>query len=347
MSSVFSSAIDSGRVAFLIFAAATAVGRKSAGAAAMTSTSAARQCVANGVAICSGALDAQRRARRAAARPRAVRRRASRRRRAATPPPRSRRPSCRCCDSRETAPDRATSRVGPAVTSTRRPASAPRVSSMPPDVREDALGLRHASRARALLRRRQRPGLGIEHRVAERAQVRDVAPRSARCAHMRSFIAGTSSTGASAASRHAVSRSSARPAAARERKSAVAGATTISAAAARQLDVIERVPFGDELRVHRAPGERLERHGADELTGRLRQHHVHFGAGLREQPRQPRRLVTRDSPSDAEENAPALVGAHGCSIRGGVVEERATPTGGAARRDTRSRRPRALRARGS
>ena len=60
---------------------------------------------------------------------------------------------------------------------------------------------------------------------------------------MRSFIAGTSSTRASVASRIAASRSSARPCAARAQKSAVAGATTIASRGARELDVIERVPL--------------------------------------------------------------------------------------------------------
>src|ERR1019366_3751696 len=85
---------------------------------------------------------------------------------------------------------------------------------------------------------------------------------------------------------------------------------------ASERDVIERMSLGDELRVHRPSRERLEGHRADELTGGPRQHRIHFGPGRREEPGEPRRLVTRDSPSDAEENAPALVRAHGSSIRG-------------------------------
>jgi hypothetical protein len=53
---------------------------------------------------------------------------------------------------------------------------------------------------------------------------------------MRSFMAGQSTTGASVASRTAVSRSSAWPPAARARKLAVAGATTMaSASRARRM----------------------------------------------------------------------------------------------------------------
>lgn len=55
--------------------------------------------------------------------------------------------------------------------------------------------------------------------------------------------------------------------------------------AASQRDVIEGVPFGHEFGVHRAPRERLERDGADELPRRTREHYVNFRAALREQPR--------------------------------------------------------------
>ena len=130
------------------------------------------------------------------------------------------------------------------------------------------------------------------------------------CAHMRSFMAGTISTGDVVASRHADSRSSACPPAARARKSAVAGATTTRSAARGQRDVVERVPGRDERRVHGPPGQRLERDLADELTRRAREHDVDLGAGLREQPREPRRLVGRDAAGDPEENALTIEGTH-------------------------------------
>ena len=143
-----------------------------------------------------------------------------------------------------------------------------------------------------------------------------------------------------------MSRSSARPDAAREE---IGGRRRDDdqRGGASELDVIERVSLGDELRVHRPPGERLERDRADELTRRSRQHHVHFGAGLREQPRQPRRLVARDSPVTPRRTRRPSYGRTAARSAAAVVEVPATPTGGAARRGTRCCRRRVPRARAS
>ena len=79
---------------------------------------------------------------------------------------------------------------------------------------------------------------------------------------------------------------------------------------ARQLDVIERMPRSDQRRMHRPSGQRLERDVANELTGRPRQHDVDFGAGLREQPGEPRRLVRRDAAGNPEKDALTIEGTH-------------------------------------
>ena len=70
--------------------------------------------------------------------------------------------------------------------------------------------------------------------------------------------------------------------------------------------MIERVPRFNESCVDWSPRERLERYGADELERRSREHDIDYGAALREEPRQPRRLVAGYASRDTEEDAAGI-----------------------------------------
>jgi hypothetical protein len=77
--------------------------------------------------------------------------------------------------------------------------------------------------------------------------------------------------------------------------------------------VIERVTRLDERRVCGPAGQRLERDGTDELGRGLREDDVDGGAGLREEARQPGRLVAGDASRDSEEDPTTLQGPDGYS----------------------------------
>ena len=80
------------------------------------------------------------------------------------------------------------------------------------------------------------PSSGPTNKSAVRAQPRDIAPRR-RISHMRTFIAGANRTRLSVASKSVVARSSASPCAARARRFAVAGATTMRSAWRESCDM--------------------------------------------------------------------------------------------------------------
>ena len=81
--------------------------------------------------------------------------------------------------------------------------------------------------------------------------------------------------------------------------------------------MIERMPRGDELGVHRAPRQRLERHRANELLRRAREHHVDFGARLRQQARQECRLVAGNPSRNAQEDPARVERANGITPAAG------------------------------
>ena len=164
-------------------------------------------------------------------------------------------------------------------------------------MRDDRLRLRHAS-GTAPLARRERPLIGVEHHVAERARVLDVAQYLRVRPH------------AVVHRRHEQHRRLSREQARGEQVVGVAvhGAREKVRGArrdhddvgcARELDVVECASRLDQLRVHLPPGERLERDRSHELRRAARHHDVHDGAGLRQQPGEPRRLVRGDPTGDA------------------------------------------------
>ena len=159
------------------------------------------------------------------------------------------------------------SRVGPAVTTTRLPRSAPARLEQTPDVRDDRLGVRQAPGS-APSPTASAPGVRLEHAVADLAQVGDVRLRLRVRPH------------AIVHCRNDQHRRGRGEQARREQLISVAvrgagdevrrrGSDDNGVRGARQLDVIERVPFGDERRVNRAAGERLERDRANELRPRI------------------------------------------------------------------------------
>ena len=155
------------------------------------------------------------------------------------------------------------SKVGPAVTSTRLPASGLGSSSAAISV-EDLGRLEHAAHADLAARLVARRGAERSRTPSARSAL-DVALRRRVVPHL-AFIAGATSSGQSRA-RHSVdSRSSARPCASLAMKSALAGATTIELAVARELDV--RHVVGDaavpQVGEDRLARQRLQRHRGDE-----------------------------------------------------------------------------------
>jgi hypothetical protein len=55
----------------------------------------------------------------------------------------------------------------------------------------------------------------------------------------------------------------------------------------RETNVIERVPWSEDLSVYGTAGDGLERDGANELARGAGHHHVNLGTGLCKQTRQP------------------------------------------------------------
>ena len=110
------------------------------------------------------------------------------------------------------------------------------------------------------------------------AGVRTTAPRERRvatlawvagCSHISVCIAGANSTGQRAVSRVAVSRSSARPWAARASRSAVAGATTTRSASRPSRTWATWSTSAQTVVATGSPGQRLPGGGADEVQRRL------------------------------------------------------------------------------
>ena len=196
------------------------------------------------------------------------------------------------------------SRVGPAVTTTLRPCSAP-------DGRLRAARARprrsRAARACVPGRSRRRPGRPRRARECRMPRWRSVATFAcvAALAHISRFIAGTTVIGASVARHSVVSRSSARPCARRAMKSAEAGAITICAGPARQFDVAHR-RFGrriPEVGAHRTARQRLERQRRDELLRAGRHDDLHVDVALLESAREFGAFIGGDAARDAEQDA--------------------------------------------
>jgi hypothetical protein len=112
------------------------------------------------------------------------------------------------------------SRVGPALTSTRRPARAPPPRSA---CNWSASSSGSSMRPSPISPHAWSPSAGPSSRTPRAASVATLA-RVAAFAHMMWFIAGAAAIGASVARHSVASRSSASPAAMRARKSALAGA---------------------------------------------------------------------------------------------------------------------------
>ena len=127
----------------------------------------------------------------------------------------------------------------------------------------------------------------------------------AACSHMRTFIAGATTTGLSVASSSVVARSSAMPAAILASRSAVAGQTSTKSAA--RLSWIWPISTSSlsshSERVDLAFGQRAEAHRGDEMLAALGQHRRHRMPGFLEQPHELQRLVRRDPAADDEEHA--------------------------------------------
>ena len=77
----------------------------------------------------------------------------------------------------------------------------------------------------------------------------------------------------------------------------------------------------EQTGVHRAPRERLERDGADELRGCARHHDVHLGTGLREQTGKPGALVARDAAGNSEQHTASSEGPKSGVGHGRLVRE--------------------------
>ena len=133
----------------------------------------------------------------------------------------------------------------------------------------------------------------------------------AGCCHISVCMAGANSTGQRAVSRVAVSRSSARPAAARASRSAVAGATTTRSAGGRAGRAAPRAAssqtsVGTGLAGQRGPGGL-----ADEMQRGRGRDHPDLVAGLGQQPQQLAGLVG----GDARHRRPGRRALGACSAR--------------------------------
>ncbi len=185
------------------------------------------------------------------------------------------------------------SRVPPAVTSTRTPAScaigdAPAAGDERLDRGEQLGGLGQAAGAGLARARRAGPAPGSST-VAPRARSVSTFARVAGCSHMWLFIAGATTSGQVAASAALVRRLSARPWASLAIVFADAGAIDEDVGVADELEVRERVVVGRGLARERAArrvalelvgedrgaGQRGERRGADEPQARRRLHDPH------------------------------------------------------------------------
>ena len=196
------------------------------------------------------------------------------------------------------------SNVGPAVSSTRLPASTFGCARRD-DRGEELLRLRACGRRRFSLhasspvsgpedRRRRR------RRAARRCAAWRRSPTSAR------FIAGATSSGHSRARQSVDSRSSARPCASLARKSADAGATTMASAPRDSVDVAHRVVGAGVPQVGQRPVVRTAPGTSIGVTKRVAASVITTSTAmpcLDEQARELRGLVRGDAAGDAEHHA--------------------------------------------
>ena len=138
------------------------------------------------------------------------------------------------------------------------------------------------------------------------------APRSRRvatlawvagCSHISVCIAGANTTGQRAVSRVLVSRSSARPWAALASRSAVAGRDHDQVGRLADPDVRHLVDVGPDVGGDRLAGQRRPGGGADELQRGGGRDDGHVVAGLGEPAQQLAGLVGRDAAGDPENDA--------------------------------------------
>ena len=180
------------------------------------------------------------------------------------------------------------SRVGPAVTSTRSPAR----SRTGVSTRRSASTMSSTSGNRPLpLRPEARAPVSGSSTVTPRPRSVATLAATAGCSHMPPSIAGTMSTGARAASRSVVRKSSAIPWAAFARRFAVAGATTTASAALGERDVLDGVGAlrVEEVREHGSSRQGPERQRTHELARVL-------GEADRDRGTEPRRARAAGTP---------------------------------------------------
>ena len=134
--------------------------------------------------------------------------------------------------------------------------------------------LRLGQAARAILAAGHLAFGRLDHADAVVVQLLRCCAAVAACCHMRTFIAGATTTGLSVASSKVVARSSAMPAAIFASRSAVAGQTSTKSAARLKLDMAD-LDFVLELpqrSVDLAFGQRAEAHRSDEMLAAFGQH---------------------------------------------------------------------------
>jgi hypothetical protein len=193
------------------------------------------------------------------------------------------------------------SKVGPAVTSTRLPASTPL-----PNSPETASWISTGSS--------MRPGPTSPQACSPASGPRMSTPsvRSwarlrwvAACAHISRFIAGATASRQVRARQRVASRSSARPWARRARKSAEAGATQDESGLARKLDVVHAAAARGipQRGLHRPAGQGLKGQRRHEALCGLGHHHLHLAPALDQQAAELRSLVGGDSPCHSEDDS--------------------------------------------
>ena len=263
MSAVGSSTISGTPSPFFIFSVATALGRKSATAAAMTTTSAR-----------VGARRAPRRASARRSRPRRPRCRRSTGRstvvtsttsRAAAPgaAPRSRGPSSPTTGCRRSAPDRSARACRPRSRAPGGPRARPVGACRAARARAATMRSGSASRPSPTSPPARRPASGSSTCTPRRRSVARFSCTAA-CSHISVCIAGHTSTGARVASSVAVSRSSEMPAAYLPMQLRGRGRDDDEVGALAEPRVRDRLRTAEQRRARRLRRERRERERADE-----------------------------------------------------------------------------------
>ena len=127
---------------------------------------------------------------------------------------------------------------------------------------------------------------------------------------MRSFIAGTIRTGASAVSRQAAREVIGTPVRSASHEVGRGRRDHDRMRRSSKRDVVERLAGGEQLGVNRAASQCLERDRSDELPRRSRHDDINFGARLAQQSSEPRCLVTGDPAGDPEDDPAVGEGTH-------------------------------------